>query len=694
MKRGDKILTFKNIIFSDPDFFDIFTFPALRGNPREALARPMGLVLTESEARRIFGNEDPIDKVVKMENAFDLTVMAVIKDVPQNSSMQFSGIISFISIAKMTGEPENRIWLDDNYETYVLFPARSDKTRLSKEIESTIDRNIPTNVKAVSNLNTDLYPFKDVYYEQDLSSFNSHGSWEKNFALISIAILVLLIALINYVNLSTARVSTRNKEVGVRKTIGASRHDIMAQFLSESILLTVVSMIVATLVAMVLLESFGNLLDFHLSLFPDSVLLRCAVLLFASIFVGVLAGIYPAFYLTSFKPDSILKGNIHHGSGRSSLRRALIVFQFSITIVLIISTIVIYEQMEFVRDKPLGFQKENIIYFPVSGEIQPKQGVFAARIRQLSSVKDFAYSFAVPGSMGMMWGMPLNYQGRESQVNFYAVPTSGEFIHLMEMKILEGRNFMDDTSDVGNVIINQAFAEKFGIENPMDAKVGGIRLGALGKSQSTVVGVVKDFNFQSLHSKVEPLVFYNFPGWSNYGVVETNSNSYANIKSVISNLKSVWKELSPDFPFEYNFLNQSLAMQYKAEEEFEEVFLCFSLFAVFIASLGLFGLTAYTVEQRTKEICIRKILGATVTGLTFMLSKQFIMLVLISNVIAWPVAYYVMNNWLKDFAYRININPWIFLVSGAMALAIALLTVSSHAVKAATANPVESLRYE
>lgn len=690
IRYGDKIMSVKNIIFSDADFFDIFTLPAITGNPQGALNEPMTLVLTESEAKRIFGNEDPIDKIVKMDNQFDLTVKAIIKNIPQNSSMQFSGVVSFISLKKMIGSAsfDPFSWGNRNYETFVLFPARFDKTDLVEKIESAIAKNIPPDHK---DINTDLYPFSDIYYNQDLSDFNSHGSIEKNFALISVAILVLLIAVINFVNLSTARVSARNKEMGVRKTIGASRYNMMAQFLSESIVISIISMVAAVVIALVSIELFGNWFDFRISLFPDSILVRCMIFLVAAILLGIMSGIYPAFYLTSFKPDSILKGNIYHGKGKASLRKALIIFQFMITTVLIISTIVIYKQMEYVRSKPLGFQKENVLYFPTNNqEIYLKRDVFRNKILQFSFVRDFAYSFAIPGNMGMTWGMPLKYEGKESRVRFHAVPTTSDFIRLMGMKITEGRDFMDkDTS--GNVIVNQAFVKTFGLKEPLNASFPG-----WGDGKGKIVGVVGDFNFQSLHSQVEPLVFFDEPHGASYGygLIKMKSTSYVDIKSVVNNLKSVWKELAPDFPIEYNFLDESLDMQYKSEERFEEAFLCFSLFAIFIACLGLFGLTAYTVEQRTKEISIRKILGATVAGITFMLSKQFVILVLLSNIIAWPIAYYVTNNWLKDFAYRINIDLWIFLASGAMALMIALLTVSAHAIRAATANPVESLRYE
>jgi putative ABC transport system permease protein len=689
MKYGNKLLEVKDIIFSDPDFFDIFTFPAIEGNPQKALNEPMTLVLTKNQASRIFGDEDPLNKIVKMDNTFDLTVKAVINNIPQNSSMQFSGVVSFISIKKMIRgknfDPFN--WGNFNYETYILFPKNANKAELENKIQQVLKNNIPPDRKDV---NTELYSFKDIYYNQELSGLNKHGSSDKNFALISIAVLILLIAIINFINLSTARVSTRNKETGVRKTLGASRSNLITQFLSESFSISIISMIAAVLIALLLVELFDDLININLSLFAGSILLKGAVFLISAVLLGILSGIYPAFYLTSFRPDTILKGNIYHGQGKVFLRRALIIFQFSITVVLIISTITIYKQMEFVRNKPLGFQKENIIYFPVNREIYSKKDVFKTKILQHSSVIDFSYSASVPGLMGMTWGMDLKYEGKESQVWFHSVPTSSNFINLMGMKMLKGRDFIpNDSNDIGNVIINEAFANKFGLKKPFEARLTG-----MGEGKGNIVGIVKDFNFEPLFSEVNPLAFFYFPRQIGYGVIKLNSSNYQDIKSVINNFKSVWKELSPDFPTDYNFLDDGLNWYYREEVRFENTFFYFSLFAIFIACMGLFGLTAYTIEQRTKEITIRKILGASVPSITVLLSKQFILLVLISNIVAWPAAYYITNNWLKDFAYRINTNLWFFILSALIALFIALMTVSSHAIKAAAAKPVENLRYE
>jgi putative ABC transport system permease protein len=691
MKYGDNPLIVKNIIFADPDFFDIFTLPVIRGDIKTAMNEPMSLILTETEAKRIFGNKDPMNKNIKMDGEFNLVVKAIIKDVPDNSSMLFNGIIPFASIKEMIEQLGYNFdpysWSNYNYETYLISTGKLSITDLKKRIELVLKNNAPK-VKEYASI--DLYPLKDIYYNPELSGFHYHGSIEKSFTLLSIAILILFIAVINFTNLSTARASMRSKEMGVRKTIGASRFTLIQQFLSESIVLSFISFTLAILIASEIIPIFSDLINLKLLLFPNFIFIRIMIIAAAALLLGILAGIYPAFYLTSFKPDLILRGKTHQGGGKAFLRRILIVFQFTIAIVLIISTVVIYKQTEFIRNKPLGFQKENIIYFPTNKQISSKEDLFKTRVLQHSAVSDFAYSFAIPGEMGMSWGQPLNYEGKESNVWFTAVPITSDFIRLMKMKLIEGRSFLtDNESDIGNIIINEAFTRKYGLTKPFEARLTG-----MGKGKGNVVGIVKDFNFQSLHSDVQPLVFINYPGYYSCGLVKIKSTKYDDIKGVIENLKSVWKDISPEFPFQYYFLDDRLSLQYTAEEKFEEAFIGFSLLSIIIGCLGLFGLSSFTTEQRTKEIGIRKILGASILSITGLISKQFVLLVLISNIIAWPIAYYVTNNWLQDFSYKIDITLWMFVLAGGVALVIALLTVSFQAVKAATANPVEALRYE
>ena len=682
IKYKDKILSFQNAIYTEPDFFNIFSFKSIQGNIRTALKTPLSIVLTKSEVKRIFGNENPLGKSIRMNNEFELTVNAVIDDIPLNSSLQFNGAISLESLKSINGKNNDPFdWSHWNYCTYVLFPYKVNHAEVINRINTVLKRNIPEEVK---DINVELIPFKQLYYNPDTFGIQKKGSIEKNFALISIAILILIIAIINYMNLATARATMRVKEIGVRKTIGASKLFLINQFLSESIIISTISMITALLIASTLLPGFNEIVDSQLQLFPDSILIRCSIFSLAAIILGILSGIYPAFYITSFKPDSILRGAINFGKSKMFLRKGLIILQFTIAVTLIVSTIVIYNQMEFIKNKPLGFPKENLIYFPTNNQILSNKDAFQAEILKQSFVEDFAYSFDVPGKMFMKWGNNLKYQGNERRIWYTAVFSTFDFMRIMNLKIVEGRNFYNDTSDYGSIIINEAFAREYDLKKPLEASLA---------DNLKVVGIVNDFNFQSLRSNIGPLAFLNYPVITN-GLVKLKSTKYRDIKSVITALESIWKKYSPDFPFEYNFLDESLASQYKSEERFEKAFISFSLLAIIISCLGLFGLISFTTEQKTKEIGIRKVLGASITSITALLSKQFIVLVLMSIVIACPLAYYITNKWLQNFAYKINITWWMFVLSGGIALIIAFATISFQAIKAATANPVEALRYE
>ena len=674
-------LTLQNVIYTEPDFFKIFTFNTVQGNLDAALNTPMSLVLTQSEAKRIFGNENPIGKSLKMNNEFELTVNAIIKDIPQNSSIQFNGAISLESLKSISGKNNDPFDLSHwNYCTYVLFPQNADKTDLTNKINTVLKKNIP---EALKDINIELVAFSEMYYSSDVFGMQKRGSIEKNIALISVAILILIIAIINYVNLSTARASMRVKEIGVRKTVGASRFLLINQFLCESVVISLFSMILALLIASFLMPGFNEIVNTKLKLFPDSILIRCLIFSLTAVLLGILSGIYPAFYITSFRPVSTFKKAAYHSRGRFLLRKGMIIFQFTITVMLIISTIVIYYQMEFVKNKPLGFNKENIIFFPTNNQILNNKEAFQSEILKQSFAEDFAYSFDVPGKMSMKWGNQLKYDGKETRVWYTSVFSTFDFMRIMNLKMVEGRNFYKNSTDYGSLIINEAFARTYNLKKPLEASLSDLK----------IVGVVKDFNFQSLRSIVEPLAFLNYPVIKN-GLIKLKSTKYNNIKSAINNLQSIWKKYSPDFPFEYNFLDESLAGQYQSEERFEKAFTGFSILAIFISCLGLFGLISFSTEQRIKEIGIRKVLGASITGITAMFSKQFIVLVLTSIVIACPVAYYAGNRWLQNFAYRIEISWWMFALSGGIVLVIALVTVSFQAIKAALANPVESLRYE
>ncbi|MGA8263973.1 MAG: ABC transporter permease, partial [Ignavibacteriaceae bacterium] len=544
IKYGDKPLLIKNIIYADTQFFNIFSFKTVQGNLASALSTPMSIALTQNQSERIFGNDNPIGKTIKMNNEFNLTVNAVLKDIPKYSSIQFNGVISLKSLKNIYGKNRDPFdWSQWNYCSYVLFPQNANTPTLIKRINTVLKKNIPEEDKKI---NVDVIPFKGMYYSPDVFGLQKYGSIDKNIALISIAILILLIAIINYMNLSTARAAMRAKEIGIRKTIGASRFTLINQYLSESVLFSIISIAISLMLAELLLPFFNVIVNANITLFFGSVTTSVFTLILTAIILGILSGMYPAFYLTSYKPDAILRGNVSLRKGRNILRRGLIIFQFTIAVVLIISTIVIYNQMEYVRNKPLGFIKDNIIYFPTNDEIN--KNAFKSEILQQSSVEDFVYTFDVPGKMFMRWGMPFKYEGKQSKVWFTAVFSSSEYMKMMNMKIVEGRGFyVKDTTDYWSAIVNEAFLKSYNVKKPFTASF------VEGKK---IVGVVKDFNYQSLRSKVDPLVFFNVPVF-NDGVIKLKSSKYSDIKTIIQKLKTVWKKYSPDFPLEYNFLDES-----------------------------------------------------------------------------------------------------------------------------------------
>jgi putative ABC transport system permease protein len=675
--------TISDVIYTEPDYFNMFSFKTIQGDASEALEKPMSMVLTSTLAKQIFGNENPIGKIIKIDNKYDVTINAIMKDIPQYSSIQFSCAISLKSLKQMRSaknDPFN--WVHWNYCTYVLSDERSSEADFISKITTVLKNNIP---EEKSEMNIDVIPFSEMYYNPEVFGLQRYGSIKKNVILISIGILILLIAIINYVNLSTARALTRIKEIGVRKTVGASKIFLITQFLIECIVYSLISIMLAIIMTELLLPVFNGIVDLKLTIFPNLVVYRCLMFFLFSIILGVLSGIYPAFYLSSLKPEYVFKGAANLNSKRGYLKKGLIIFQFTIAVILITATIVIYNQMEYMNTRQLGFAKDNIIYFPMNNEIYDNKDMVKSKILQFAEVEDFTYAFDVPGKMFMKWGMDLKYEGEKSRAWFTCSFTSAEYMKMMNMKVVEGRGFYEnDSTDYSKFIINEAFAKEYNLDKPLEATFSG---------DQEIVGVVKDFNFQSLHSKVEPLVFCNAPQY-NTGLIRLKSASYSDVRNMLDKLEVLWKETSPNFPFEYKFLDETLANLYQTELRFEKTLMGFSVLAVLIACLGLFGLTTFITEQKTKEIGVRKILGASVSHITVLISKQFLMLVLLSNLIAVPISYYFMSKWLEDFSYRIEIGWWVFILSGGVALLIALVTVGYQAIKAATANPIESLKYE
>lgn len=659
----------------------MFTFPVVKGDDATPLKDPFSIVLTESEAQRIFRAEDPIGKIINYDNQKDFTVTAVVKDLPQNSSIHFDALFSFNSLDKVT--EENVSWGHWSSQTYLLFPEEHENKAVEEKIRQFLHEMYATqwgmDQQSIDRTVFSLRPMKDLYFDKFRGGRFKHGSMQNVYIFTLIAFIILIIACINFINLTTARASIRANEVGVRKVLGSHKNQLIKQFLSESIILSSVATGFACIFVELLKPIFYDLVGKKLEVEFFGSASFISLLIGGAVLIGILSGFYPALYLASFRPVEVLSGKIVKGSKGATYRKALTVFQFTMSVVLIIGTITISRQLGFINNKDLGFDKEHLLWFDMSNSIKNKIDVFRDKLLAYPGIERFSTSsFTKPGIISQ-WD--IEKEGKEVRCNVFM--TDADYIETMGLKIVEGRNFSwEISSDIGRAfILNETAVRELELDSPIGEKIRG----------ATLVGVVEDFYFRSLHHEIEPLVLFCNPRACSIVNLRISSG---NISETLAHIRGAWEELSPNHPFEYHFLDESFDRLYKAEEEFQKIFFYFSALAIFIACLGLFGLASYMAEQRTKEIGIRKVLGASVSGIVALLSKQFTRWVVLANIFAWPVSYFAMNVWLENFAYRININLWTFLLAGSFALLIALLTVGYQAFKAAASNPVDSLRYE
>jgi putative ABC transport system permease protein len=678
-KYQGKNFEIERAYFVDPSVFEVFSFPFLRGSPGTALDSPFSIVLTKSEAEKIFGSEDPLEKVLSIEE-LDLRVTAVIDDVPQNSTIQFQSLISFKTLERINPKLVNN-WGSFLFQTYLLLPEEHDsagiESKLSQFMYSRYAGYDQWSQSRKDQAKFSLRSFKSLYFDADRGGAMLHGNIQNVAVFTAVALFVLCIALINFINLSTATASIRGREVGIRKVLGTSRGQLIRQFLAESVILIFVSAIIALILVVLTKERFfgliGKQIDFGYLLSPFIFL----VFVIAAVFIGLISGLYPAVYLSSFQPADALQGKALKGSKGSMFRKALIIVQFTISIVLIIGTFVVGRQLEFMRKRELGFDKNQVLWFEANESLQKKADVLKAKLREHPGVEQVATSNYTKPGIRSMWGQ--NWNDKQMDLDVFLVDS--DYIETMGLEIVEGRNFLSESDSGRAYILNESAVREFGMESPVGEIV----------SRKTVVGVVKDFHFRSLHHEIGPLLLV----YKRYANPIVNVRiSTENVSHTVADIKGTFDELAPGEPFEYHFFDESFEALYQREQKFEQLFLSFSVFAIFIACMGLFGLASFMAEQRTKEIGIRKVLGASVGSVIILLSKEFATWVVLANVIAWPIAYYAMTKWLSSFAYRISVEIWVFLVSGFFAFLIAIVTVSTKSLKAAVANPADSLRYE
>ena len=695
IKYDDKKIVEEKLCRVDSSFFDVFTFPFVYGNAKDAFKEINSIVITESAAKRYFGSDNPMGKTLQIDRLGDLMVKGVVKDVPYNSHFNFDFLIS---IRKFAGDIDGN-WGFYNFYTYIKLKSTPGIATLDKKIQDVYKRN-----------NKDG---KNIFYVQPLTGIHlsSNLKWELEpnsdrlyvYVFTIIAIFIILIAGINYVNLSTAKASVRAKEVGVRKVAGAFRSSLINQFLIESIITCLIAAVLAATIAQLLLPVVNNLTLKHLTVIGNpSVLVYMIV---AALFLGIVAGFFPAVYLSSFKPILVLKGLKFSEKGTLTLRKALVIVQFTISTVLIIGALVISQQMHFIQSAKLGLNKDQVVVVKNAGSLgRTNADAFQNLALQIPGVKKIATSDGVVG--GQNWTNSMSLKGSQNSqlMNFLSV--SYDFLNALGIQIKEGRDFSSqfpaDTmtdgilkgpldQNIGSIIVNETAVKDLGIPEPVVGKQILWGNDADTMYYATVVGVAKDFHFTSLRNQIKPFVFVNIPGRVSNFTIKLSTN---NIKQTISQLETTWKKFSADRPFEYNFLDETYAGLYQSETRFQKVFVSLVVLGIIIACLGLFGLATFAAQQRVKEIGIRKVLGASVSNLIGLLSKDFLKLVIIALILAIPIAWFAMNKWLQDFAYRVNIHWWVFIIAAVITVLIAWITISTQAFKAAAANPVKSLRNE
>jgi len=702
----DKYFYADDVLFADPSIFDVFTLPMLVGNPKTALVAPYTMVITKDIANKYFGDEDPVGKTViynNQSNNYNFTITGVVQNIPYNSSLQFNFLCSMTCVDEVVGyePPASTNWEYSAFMSYILVKKDFSYAEFQQKLSSFMEKH-PGFKSSETQMNLFLQPLKQIHlFSVDTDGLIPNSTLRFLFLLSVIAVFIIIIASINYVNLATARAATRTKEVSMRKVLGAERKHLIKQFLGESVFISFIALVFAGIIIEILLPFSRSFIDKKIEIhnLDNLPILLCFFVL--TLLVGIVAGSYPALFLSSFQPLDVLRKASKTGLAHFSLRKILIVFQFVISIVLIVITISIFEQIEYMRNRQLGVKKEHIVVIPLRGFwFDKKHEILKQELLQNPGIISASASSSFPGEQSGKFGLlfwwegcgekdepefkPLNHPG-----NMPFLGVDYDFIKNFGLELIRGRDFSKDISSDANsaYILNETAMRYIGWT---DSPVGKTFHSTWAEQKpGTVIGVIEDFHFKPVREKIEPLVL--FIGGVKYLSVKIQSE---NVQDTMKFIESCWKKLAPSRPFEFFFLDEYFDKLYKTELMSLRLFTISSILAIFIACLGLFGMVSSVTEQRTKEVGIRKVLGASESSIVFLLSKDLIKWVVIANVIAWPIVYFAMNKWLQNFAYRITIDWWMFILAGTLALAIALITVSFQSIRAALANPVESLRYE
>ena len=705
IKRGTTFIKEFGIFYADSTFFKVFSFPAIAGNTQTALNEPNSVVITESIAKKYFGGSNAVGKIIETnesKNAF-YKVTAVIRDIPQNSHFTFNFLLPARNLDYQWGN-----YSSTNFFTYLLLKDGTDYKSFENNLEQYTVKYMWPYLQKLINVNSKsefekagnrikhtLIPMTKIHlYSNRQYELGANGNIQYVYILSFIALFILLIACVNFMNLTTARSSGRALEVGVRKVLGSERENLIMQFLTESTLLAYLSILIAMVMVYFLLPLFNSISGKTLGLNNLLTLPLLSTILFLPLIVGIFAGIYPALFLSGFKPIQVLKGKLIAGRKGVGLRSALVVFQFSASIILIISTIIIYSQLNYEQNKNLGYKKDQILIINDTYALKNNIDAFKTEIQKIPGVSTASISnfLPVPSARSGQTFFQDPTLDVKNGFNMQKWSIDYDYINLLGMEIIKGRNFSKEYgTDSSAMIVNEEAVKQLGLRDPIGLNLYYTDGSSANKLISyKIIGVVRNFHYESFKQQIGPLCFIL---GTNTGSCSFKINS-KNITAILDQAEAKWKSMAPDMPFSYRFMDESFNELYKSERNIGLTALAASLFAVFVACLGLFGLSSFMAQQKTKEIGIRKTLGASIYSILLLLLKDFLKWLILANIIAWPVSYYFMNKWLQEYAYRIQMRLWIFFLSGVVALVIALLTVGFQAVKAAIANPIEALRYE
>jgi putative ABC transport system permease protein len=703
VRKGDENIQERRFVYADPQIFDVFTLPMLQGDPKTALKDPKSVVINETIAKKYFNTTNAVGKSFTFNDTLFYKVTGVIKDIPKQSHFNFDFMLAMSGL----DESKEDAWLSNNFNTYILLKQGAGVAKLDAKMPAMVRKYVGGQLQAAVHMTYDqlekggnyfrisLTPLNDIHLKSNrVAELSGNSNIQYVYIFSAIAVFILLIACVNFMNLSTARSSNRAREVGVRKVLGSPRKYLIAQFLSESVIITFIATIIAVIGVWLLFPLFNQMADKQLAFTAHTFAWLLPALLLVVLVIGCLAGSYPAFFLSAFQPIDVLKGKLSAGFKGGFLRSFLVVFQFSISIFLIIGTLVIYHQLKYIQNKDLGYNRQQVMVINNVDALGNQAKVLKEELKRLPGVVSTTMTGFIPTG-----GWRNNTTFFQSQALDTKTALSSQiwdvdedYINTMGMKLLVGRNFSKENKvDSSAVIINEAAVKLLGFKDPVNKELYA-PLDNMAKKfkQLHIIGVVKDFNFNSLRENITPVIFSLS---ENRGSLAVRINT-ANTTGLLAQIKNKWHTISPNQQINYSFMDEDFDAIYRTEQRMGSIFIAFTSMAILIACLGLFGLAAYAAEQRTKEIGIRKVLGANVSIIVAMLSKDFIKLVIISILIASPLAWLSMQQWLQGFAYRDGIKWWIIAVAGLGAMVIAFITISFQSIKAAIANPVNSLRSE